>query len=744
MGMRLPKTETFKPYLMSVSGRKALCYTPHTVFASQAVRFRASKGQVLDVQHFCSETETRKFDERDTFLTSNLRANSAAIGRVFDGAKLYQRPMYTAEDGAAFLCPLNSLDDDWLGFRDDRYWKLCVEVTKRAAKINNSPLMESAVRHLFTDYSANVAFASSIRKDGHMKMSASAWDSSAVKEFAESYGRNLIDSFDKAGEHLERYCPSKNPTKSTGINSIFPDGRPFSKKDCYYAPESLVYLAEPGHEIESAWVRYDATHFKDAWAEELAKKDGPLDWWLAHYREIPENPKVLVQAFFTHMLDVHTEAYRTNNPDPFLNTLPGDWDVTNLLGKLYKKDRDAAFEVTPEDCFYGLVDDEAYSKELRKRVFSLDGSKISGTLLKKRPMFPADTACFSLPFIFLFRCFLKDVEESPTAMPSLAKPVQTGYTDFFAEIEGKARICTLLDRRTCEQFMTDNFDSILNLFESPLKEMMAAICTCVVPSRLGPRVVAGGCASGTAPTTFLNATCGMFEIAHLLRTWFNQTGTNVTGWIRAYVDAVFLGHPYVKWGDWTVKVNLGTDDQVLYLAHDRMTETELTSKFKAFLDEYCAKRFLKHEVGFGNSAFGLEFNRDHVKVCDTLVFAKLFLLEKETNGDAAALKYWCRLQLLGDLHDAVAGAISDVIGGDLNSYELGARNYLRTIAKFGYAVQLDELFDEHSPTETLAKGLILRELDYDPTDGHSTNYSVEQLQPLYTKLSLVLNSGKKE
>lgn len=660
-----------------VSGYSAVDPTPDCQFASMSVKFKPDKVQVLNVKDYCHpETfKTVQMDESSMQLTKVVRDNLDHLQYTLPLKRFFLTPMLMPEDGPAFLLPLdNSLGCDWLTYKDPRYKDFIYDLANRLVK--QDPSVEESAKTLLVDYSANVPFASVIRHDGMLKLQPETWPHDARHYFAKSLQKALKNNFLTAD--IADCRPSINGPKSTGTDLRFPDGTPLVKSDFWILPEDPKYTPENS----VFFGRKNFAPFKIEWLASGAVLEN-LKFFLDNMADYSK-PSVYLKALEKGACSIHLEAYRTNNPDVPKIDFNGDFNKSR--GKGFKKDRDCAYEIDGYKFESFVVDDEKYAAAVRK----LD-SRRSETFLKKRPMFPANNASFMLPFIFLFRLFLHPIEDGPKGFPSLNLAVLSRFQRWYSKSKGadEDRVITF-DRRTCEQFISDNFSEVLSLFSGPLQCLIHSLCVVLLPSLKGPRVVDGGLASGSAITTFLNSIVGMFECSLLIST---ITGHPFEQCCDKVFECLFGDTDWVSFDDGKeVFISLGTDDQIILTRGFAVDDHQL--------EQYAQKRSLKIEAVKQAIVFGMRITTEDISYYCTGNLDKFPLIEKKFYGDQAAMNYDMRLSLLPDFYDTIAGCMKDHKFGNATTYKLGTIAFLRKLHDYGEAVAFD--INQYSPKERLA------------------------------------------
>lgn len=663
-------------------------YETNSVFPSMAYKFRPLPvlKQILDVEHF-STCSNKKFSEEEICLTESFRSKMKYYSRIFNMEKLRQRPMLSMESGSALMLPLdNELGLDYLTYTHPLYHKFIVDLCDELIKVDASPEVVDCLKVLMVDYSFWTPFNSSIRHDGMLRVDSSRWKDENILSFQRTLGPFLLKAFEMAGSHLGDYLPKINSTKSCGWNTRNPDGTPMNKRDYEFLPESW----RGDDNFESARLigaaRYNFSPFKYSWISSGRVQDN-LDFFLARCDEY-RNPKILNEAFLREAASIHVEAFRTNNADVPKNEIKTSF--SELLDTGFKKDRDFSVEREPFVWTSGVMKDAEWQNAFREK-----NPQHRLCALKKRSMFPAPNASFSPPFIFLFRTMLHEVEDGATGFPSNRPCVYDRFKRVFTKYAGEPVHFITFDRRTAEQFISDNWDKVLKFFFPALAKIIDGLSISILPSAQGVRVCPGGLCSGTAQTTFINSITGMFEMVNVVCHVENLPFEEVCPIV---LDAIFNQKDDVRIGKRRYLFSLGTDDQIVTVFGPKPVVS----------DEFWTTASLSGEVTTEATVFGMHFTPAGVEVSQSLGLGKLFLLEKTVHGDAAATKMACRIEALPKFYDAIQRVFSKYKFGSLESYKVGRKSYLNNvIAAFGYSI--DPLMNEYNPTEKLIYGSLLTE-----------------------------------
>jgi len=726
--------------------------TPKCFFRNAVLQPKFAPKQVLNVKDFCEDWLETPFSDEEKEFTNALRSNSRTLGRMFHNwATLTGGEMRSFVDLPSLLLPKdNKLGLDYLTYRHPVYKTFITRFCDELLKLNSE--YEDAVRILLIDYSANAPYASMMRNDDRMAIVENAWPKEARFHFSKRLNRLFEKSFRYASSRLEDFAPPINSTKSLGFFDSWLDGTVYNvRRDGIYLPSNLNTAGV--NPLENLWTRKSNLSVRRAWLDSgtmLSKFDfflEHLDWY--------HDPNHFVDCITNQAASVHKEAYRLNNGDPALNDLTHGVEHAIKEG-LYKKDRDIAFEIAPMICGSGRLRDKQYED-----AFRTANPDCWGTLLKKRPMFPGPNLTFSVPFQLLVRMILKPIEDLCCGMPC-SSPKFIKRTQTFCQKHSNDGLAVIqFDRRTSEQFITDNIKLILSLLGDKLANIISAMLRSVVRSKYGPRVILG-LLSGTAFTTFLNCICNLFEMCvclasaaygakwneHILAVvdvifdMFEEALTNEIGGIEEFDYEVYLN-------GFSFCVSLGTDDQDCYVSKPRISDEDLVQLLNKNLTAagFAKDKFLTCDVNIAaktDKAFGLLWTRDGVQPSSALVVRKLFLFEKDSLGDKIATKYDCRLQLVPhEVYEVLARVQHDILGGDLSSYHAGSVNYFKNLGSFGIKTLLED-FNQYSPTENFLISEALNKI-LQRGDCGSTNpvfalgkWTDKQMRPFANKWSQYL------
>ena len=720
----------------------AYCATGHSVFANNTYSFKPDKVQLLNLRDYAvkdSFTEV-PFSERDRLLTQALRENQEREKAFINLKAFEQKPMYIAEDGVSMLLPLdNKLKLDYLTYRSSVWKDFIYDFADQVASLGEAYVDQA--KYNLVDYSANVPFASVIRHDGRMHVDDSVWRPENIGIFRRVCGEALKKEFLSA--NLEEICPPLNGDKSVGNDTFYPDGRPLAKDDFWMVPADDAQ----NYRDYDVYMKRNFAPFKIEWllSGGVLRK---LEFFLNNCHKYWD-PSTYVKAARLGCVSTHCEAYRMNNPDlPLIDLKDGSFKHSK--GLAFKKNRDAAYEVDGYKFQSMLVDDEKYSLAYRR----LNPSQ-SECMLKKRPMFPSNNASFMPPFLLLFRAYLHRVEGSSKGFPSLNAKVLARFTRWYNS-KHKYRTIVSFDRRTSEQFITDNFDHVLQMFDPQLSELIRGLCTIRLPSLKGQRVVCGGLASGTAPTTFLNAMVGCFEMCNCI-SMLTRVSFSVV--CAKYFDCVFGDSDFLELPGFHILVCLGTDDQLCLIGSDTELEHSMAADFSAWANE----RSLTAEMVQETLAFGMKISTSSISYNAQNNVSKIFLLEKNKVGDRGALNYDMRFTLQPEVADVAQRLFDKYKFGSISTYSAGAMSYLSYLKRMSYSVAGE--FNQYSPKEKAALDIYLSSrigmtcdelinqkgsIAYGPGFDNKywserfikcAKYPVEGMRPLYNMLNEYLYGG---
>lgn len=636
-----------------------------------------------------AEKGTVKKEEWDSFereFTQELRRNSKRYGRILPMSRLRSLPMYCLADGLAAILPIDhKVAYDWITYRDPLWVKVITEIAEKCYKIaQGDPAAEKACGIMCVDYSKNAPYASCIRHDGRMfcgdsypKEAIAAYRKALTKLFAREFKENPI----------EENCPSLNVTKSVGWPFQTPDGEPLDKEKFKFVPQKFF---DPSGD-DKTLQRYNYREFKESWVNSGAL-DKNLDYLLSNINDYA-TPSGFRRAFEFNAVSVHTEAYRGNNADELLNDCKGDFK--SVLGKMYHKNRDFCYETEPYVWQSGKWDNRFLNLEMSR--------ELNAPLLdnKKRPIFPSNTSSFGPPFIYLMRKLIHRMERSCVGFPANRPEWLEAWNSPPPGFNTSDCKLITFDRRTAEQFITDNFDVLLSLLPTGLGKVMRAFSTSVCASNLGPRVVRG-LLSGAPPTTFYNMVFGLFEMVLCVIgvcTYQKRLSPDLlASYVTELMDGLIEERPYIKFLDCYVYLRLGTDDQIC----------KIYGLKEVVPPQYCDERFISFESPDTTTVFGIYFHDGVAEVSRCLGLSKLFLMEKNVIGDAAAFKMNRRLMYLPDYYEAVASTFFDNGLGHISEYVKGEKAYNEEIlASFGYAIDTS-IYNEYSAVDQIIFGDLIK------------------------------------
>lgn len=673
---------------VKVGGFTFTDYTPG-VFPSISEQFPYSTVQIgRNVEKLSHKDSIKltKFDDLDSELTDRLRREQKRLGRFLPMSKLVQNPAYFHADGPSMILPRdNQVGLDWLTYNSKIWKEFIVDLCDRLVKHHPLSAVEPHVRILLTDYSLYVPYTSSIRKEGRMTVK---YPESHIAIFRDTVGEFLKDQF--FVNKIEDCIPRMNSTKSIGWPFQTADGLQVRNDQITYSPSSFRTLIEKGlikksafekkntRKIKSDWM--DSGRVDKAWEEILSDPDSLLD------------PTKVVQNFVHNLYETHTEAERTNNGDEFKNQFPNG-SFSKLLGHLFHKDRDWCFECEPFVYKSGTYDQLKVTE-----FFHQIGRDLLD--LRRRAIFPSNTACRDVGSIYLFHKIWHTLEKGEVGFPSLRPCVLERYYRFYDQVVPKYSNFRVLqfDRRTAEQFITDNYDTLCSLLPPSFGKLLKALSIAIVPSAYGPRFITGGLVSGGSPTTNNNSIFGLFELTNMFN--FLETGRleypqNYRLVCEQFVQILARKKDFYEHKFFTSCLNLGTDDQYQPLCY---SNDIVADRFNAYpFDE----RYLSGSFEAQNTGFGLHWTPLKVSVDPTLGLSKFFLQEKVLYGDACAAKMSKRLEYLGEYRDTIQGCMHDHKLGSLDSYEDGKRQFEIVLAEFGFP---GAFLNEYHPVDRIMYG----------------------------------------
>lgn len=669
-------------------------------FPNAPFKFFDSKVQINDPLEFAlnDSIQVNAFDKFEKEATIQLRSVAKRLGRYFPMSKLTQKPMRNATDGLAMILPLdNKVNKSWLTYHDPQYIKFATDLCDNLLKEHKEKEVEDAVRIILTDYSTTFPFASVIRHDGRMTISRTAHLQKLMKVFKKKMSFYLNREFDNSS--MEDFAKSMNVDKSPGWPYLEPDGSEIDVVKYLHGPESYWHDGVPSPYLVKNYKEHKLDWLKSGrvWKSFVLQLEHP-DWY--------DDPGKIPLLFERGAMNVHTEAYRTNNGDPFLNEINGS--VKPLLGKLYHKNRDFSYEIGNYQFVSGVQDSRKVSN-----FYATNGLLFN--YLKKRPMFPGANASFALPGIIFCWMLLHRVEESSSGFPS-NQPNSLERRRLFIEKQAGKNLSILnFDRRTSEQFITDNMDFLLEIIPDRFREFINSLSTACLPSLFGPRITKG-LPSGHSLTTFDNVYYGIFETFRFMTIMAGKINEPDLEEIcdrvlKSIFDEVDFSYDGIE-----ACITLGTDDQGHYVAapqeaYDRVKKSD-------FEDFFLSGGFDK-EVHM----FGMHWTTTSLEVDDSLGLSKYLLMENDTNGDRSANRMKQRRMVLPKYLDTIDKTYFDNNLGDPATFDFGEIGFDRTLGLFGKLS-----YNEYSLKEKLIYGG--KELNL----GESNNYPNELIEPFFNEL----------
>jgi hypothetical protein len=595
-----------------------------------------------------------------------------------------------------------------------------------------------ACTQLVIDYSSPVPYSSELRADGRMKINC--WtdeDARLYKDVLTTCLTNNFLSFDNDVD-FTKIIPPLNGLKGLGFYKWLPSRQPLSTKT---VRESFFVLPKaleaPGlSPWDNLWARTNNGPLKLNWllsGNVLENIQYMLENGL-HY----DDPVVYFKGILKGAVSIHTEAYRINNGDPALNDFHSRSAISVVREGLYKKSREVSIELPSGDFFSGMLDDPAFERDFR-----LNNPTVWGLMLKKRPIFPGPTMTQGIGFSMLMRAFFEPAENGISGFLSNSPLKVSRYARYHETTQNYGKILITCDRRTAERFITDNFEFILSFMPDFMQPLMKAICTSIVPSEQGPRVVTG-LVSGAPPTTAINVMTGSFEQGLFAAAALGLQGERRRKFLEIYWTNLFNPtSDWIEFDDFIILANLPTDDCAFYIAKPGLTDQQMRSLVKENLNKTRynpEERFLSPTYEFGERVFGLQLNRDSIEVSAVLGLNKIFLSEHSKLGDQTALKYIARFRSLAKYYD-IFQAVYDKHGfGTISTYERGAANYLANLRHFGYHTDgssfgiteelIRGMFNEYEFSERITLSKLLDQYGF-RIDEYVDKPGSEVMRPIY-------------
>ena len=709
--------------------------TPCTIFPSKCAK-RSLDWDIMNLNpdNLAVEGSVKNItnDKEDEMLTRYLRSIYEQQGyRNRANARLRNCIIPSYKTREALMLPLdNKLGLGYLTFRSPLYIKMVCEVIRKAYRANASEEELEGFSQWLVDMSFSFPYGPQMIHSGQLAVNTNLYDSSRMNYFANKLYEHLTLAFVDAQENLVDFLPPKNVTKGLGFDTLDPvtgvdTTKGEEKKKYSWAPSSL-YSTYPGN-----IVRHYNGVLRDKWLSSGVTMRN-FKYLLENCDRLT-NIKVFDKLYEYTAMAISVYGYRTNCPD--LPILGEDFDYNkpeSCLGKLYAKDRDYDFEVSPGVYHYGTADIKKFNSVVRgiEPWRLLCSNRI-------REINNINNMSHSLPFQLLFRMIYKKVEECPAGMPSQNADILLRYKNFidYAKLNGFDLCIISYDRKTSEQFITDNWDTLTSIYKGWLKKVINIVGLQIMSSSYGPRVVNGALASGMPATSFLNSTVGIFETINFLTDFcmhFN-IHTNYTRICDDVFKSLFEDYSHIVLDDNNlVLYNLGTDDQIFYFASKSIDESEI----RRFADKYSEGRSLKFEVGKKQTVFGILFTTEKAEFSPSVAISKMFYDEHNANGDRTALKYYSHFNYNAKWYDLIQSVFTDLGFGNIDTYAEGKNNFYKNLATFGFPVE--GMFNEFSLKEQLTIGSELQKF-YDQFGKNkltgedirfeSKKYSIEQMQP---------------
>ena len=699
-------------------------HTKNSIFQSAVIRFRYNKDQFLDVDKVSYDIHSTTMNDWETEATRLLQNRERELGRFLPMASMHVAPMYSYSDGIAMLLPLdNKVNRTYLTYRDPLWHEFLRRLYRAFSEENLTEGLES-LRTMVVAYNMHAPYSVEIRHDSQFSLEP-FWDKRDAQYFGDRFSKLLLGNLSTAIRSIkdklpgyEKYIPNLNPTKSTGFNQRFYDGRQVTRDLFTYVPASLR------DSDTNLWSRVDRGPFKEdcirsGWV------DKNLDYLLENIDDCLANPSSFVRLVDEENCSIHKMSFRTNNADPSLNSEDEfkAWSKGQKV-KFFHKDRNWCRCVKGSDGGIRYVSGTYHCDKLNEELNRTLGFTDPLDSNKKRAVYPAPTATFSPPYTCLFRALLSDLEESKMGFPSNRTNILENYDEYFKLIGNQPRTWVAFDRKNSEQTISANYSFFELLVGKRLSKILEILGYSIFPSTEGPRVVKGGLPSGSSSTTFDNVVFGLFETCNVITV---VTKAKVRDVIDKVLDCLERKSGIVSIGAWLIKLNLGTDDQIIGFSSSKFSDNQNLKEYVSSTLKPFEERFLSFEVGSGMTVFGMTFYETSVEVSKVLGLNKLFLAEKEKLGDAIALKMYCRSLLLPEYIGVIQSVFSSLDLGTFRTFKLGADNYFKQISKFGFDDVVDtngkhyhgfdsplsDIFNEYSMSEKLIIGEALKVYDED-------------------------------
>lgn len=693
------------------SGFHSIDETPSSIFPSNTASFPLSSWQPYKAfENICSADtlQITEFSPYEKEMTSKLRSMSKRAGCLLPMEKMHDKPMYSKIDAMKVMLPLdNKKDCDFLTYRSS--YDFTLGLANAIFKANPSDDIADALSMWFIDPSICIPYANIIRQDGKMCVSEKEWKQTSVDMFSHVISQYLRR--DILSTPLDTILPPINPTKSPGFNNHFVDGSEFNRKDFWIHP-GMQFSVPKEYNPNDTWFRFDSQPIKDDYVN-----SGKL---LANVKELLsanlDNPEDVVKCFMDECLPTHVVAYRGNNFDhlssSFIEAAVKEHALDGFMTKGRHKDRIMVREIEGYKYQSGVCSDDKLMNFVHQQS-SNDRFKVQYDSARIRVMYPVNVASVMLAFILLGRMVMHCVEDGASGFPSTRSNVLDRYSRVYNKFDQSDFHIITMDRTNSEQFISDNLEKALQLLPVWLRRIVKCSMTVVLPS-YGPRITRGLC-SGTAMTTMMNSIVGLFESINLITEY---TGGSFDDVCPKYLSMIFNQEDYIEVNGYYICSNLGTDDQI---------QLVWSSKKVSVAPEWASDRSIKLETPTTATVFGLDFDKNGVRVSQTLGLSKLWLCEKARNGDEIACKYTKRLEMLPDFYEIIKKFFLDNGYGDIDGYKSGCENYLqKAIPSFGLGD-----FNLYNPSDVIMTSNLLDKKmpGYDPSrDKH---YTEEQMSPIY-------------
>lgn len=697
------------------------------LFANALMTLDRNEWQPLPVTDYCQGTlEKQEFRGKELTVTRKLRRLWDKLKTFFKGAKdnFRLQPQYSRKDQPALLLPRdNTVGEnlgvghvDYLGYHAEPYKKFIKEFFWSVYNTASSEEQRKVAKLLLLDYSSKPPCANPIAFEGTKTLNE-CWPQDFVDKYSSALAEVFKKSFEKSArlmrtdeDEFQRRAAKLNGSKGTGPCGFFPDGTPFSPKKYVYTvlPNGLSVDTLSDEDrlafLSACNVRKDNSPLKLAWAPFLAERILPFFKYAKKLWDERDNADYsdellneMVGLICDQNFPEHDEAYRFNNGDPAINDPdPEDKDLSNY--QPFSKDRDVRMETS--ECTFegGLLDNKKLNDAFREHTQMAPFQYVA----KVRPMFPGNSPCFYATYVQLAKLLVFEIEHGAAGFPSNRALVMQRYQKFLTKHPEGVKFLAF-DRRTSEQWITDNWRSVIQLFKGwpQLQILINALCHCVCKSNLGIRFMDGGLLSGTPLTTLINVVVGGAETCFLIS---RVLGVDPQDVVSHYFAQLEGKEEFWLIGEHEFCFNLGTDDQVIaYSGPTIEIDQEFAEARSLALDSVVDDSGLL-------TVFGLDFQSHSIEVSSFLAIYKLFLFEKSRFGDEIAHKYAKRLEALNKWVPILEPLFQNNNFGSITDYAEGSKNFQQYIDKFGF----DQPFDEESFSDSIILSGEYITAGYDP------------------------------